>query len=128
MHWDFSPKVRQWVSGFCVGANTGDPGAEPPPDGNDKKNRAQKRKEKIDSILKDKKLPTEGDVTFEAPKKWNPSEPLPRGDQNGFVDKLGREWVKGPSRTAGESFEWDVQLNDGTGRHINVSWTGKITH
>ena len=77
------------------GASTGDPGAEPPPDGNEKKSRAQKRQEKIDSILQDKKLPTEGEVKFEPPKKWNPSEPLPRGDQNGFMDRFGREWVKG---------------------------------
>jgi RHS repeat-associated protein len=103
-------------------------GGAPDPDDDGKRSRGQKRQDKVDSILKDKKLPTEGDVTFEPPKKWNPSEPLPRGDQNGFLDKAGREWVKGPSRTAGESFEWDVQLNDGTGRHINVSWNGKITH
>jgi hypothetical protein len=32
----------------------------------------------------------------------------------------------GPSRTAGQPFEWDVQLPDG--RHLNVSLHGEITH
>lgn len=43
-----------------------------------------------------------------------------------FMDRFGNEWTKGPSRTAGEAFEWDVQLRDGG--HWNVSLEGHITH
>ena len=71
-------------------------------------------------------LPTAGQVPFVPRKNWRPSQPMPRGPQNGFIDRQGREWVKGPSRTSGEAFEWDVQLFDGT--HLNVSLTGTITH
>ena len=39
------------------------------------------------------------------------SEPILRGPNKGFVDKFGNEWVKGPSRTLGQPFEWDVQLS-----------------
>jgi len=56
----------------------------------------------------------------------------------GYVDKFGNVWQKGPSRTAGQHFEWDVQLSDRgrsmlghlsrDGKHLNVSLDGKITH
>ncbi|WP_349826528.1 polymorphic toxin type 17 domain-containing protein [Brenneria populi] len=46
--------------------------------------------------------------------------------------------VKGPSRTQGQAFEWDVQLSERgkaqlgwanrDGKHLNVSLDGKITH
>jgi len=72
----------------------------------------------------------------------NPTElqvkhPLPRGPSHGFLDRFGNEWVRGPSRTKGQAFEWDVQLSR-TGRsklgwatddnHVNVSLDGRITH
>ncbi|NFP90976.1 polymorphic toxin type 17 domain-containing protein [Clostridium sporogenes] len=47
-------------------------------------------------------------------------------------------WTEGPSRTAGQVFEWDVQLSKTSknkpgwasrdGSHLNVSLDGKITH
>jgi hypothetical protein len=63
--------------------------------------------------------------------------PLPKKG-NGYVDRFGNVWQKGPSRTPGEPFEWDVQLSN-TGKsqigeatrdksHTNVSMNGKITH
>ncbi|MFD4715184.1 polymorphic toxin type 17 domain-containing protein [Streptomyces sp. NPDC058430] len=63
---------------------------------------------------------------------------LPRGTRKGYIDRFGNEWIKGPSRTAGQPFEWDVQLSK-TGRaklgwlsrdgsHLNVSLDGEITH
>lgn len=67
-----------------------------------------------------------GKVRYVPPKSWHPSEPLPRGRSHGFMDRFGNEWTKGPSRTAGEPFEWDVQLPDG--KHWNVSMQGHITH
>jgi Novel toxin 17 len=90
------------------------------------------------SRLKAVDLPTTGRVRFVPPKGYNPSRPLQRGPRNGFFDRFGNEWVKGPSRTAGEPFEWDVQLSEAgramfgwasrDGSHLNVSLTGKITH
>ena len=88
--------------------------------------RRPSQQDRIRHTLQAKKLPTEGEVKYEPPRNWHPSEPLPRGDQNGFIDRLGREWTKGPSRTPGEHFEWDVQLRNGN--HLNVSWNGRITH
>ncbi|WP_420388668.1 polymorphic toxin type 17 domain-containing protein [Roseivirga sp.] len=56
----------------------------------------------------------------------------------GYVDKFGNIWKKGPSRTGGEAFEWDVQLsNKGKemigwlsrdGKHVNISLNGVVTH
>ncbi|WP_241837234.1 polymorphic toxin type 17 domain-containing protein [Salinivibrio sp. ML290] len=96
---------------------------------------------KITSVkgrLKKEQLPTKGKIRFVPPKGYNPSNPLPKGPQGGFIDRFGNEWVKGPSRTAGQDFEWDVQLSK-TGRkkigwvtrdgsHANVSLDGRITH
>ena len=67
---------------------------------------------------------------------------LPRGPRNGYIDRLGNEWVKGPSRTQGDPYEWDVQLSaraiatfgsrlkwlSRDGKHLNVSLGGRITH
>ena len=57
---------------------------------------------------------------------------------SGYIDKFDNIWTKGPSRTAGEPFEWDVQLSkrrkemlgwlSRDGSHINVSLKGIITH
>ncbi|MGD3046301.1 hemagglutinin repeat-containing protein, partial [Xanthomonas oryzae] len=83
-------------------------------------------------------LPSEGRIRYVPPKSYDPSSPLPRGPNNGYLDKFGNEWVKGPSRTAGQAFEWDVQLSrqgkaqlgwaTRDGSHLNVSLDGKVTH
>jgi hypothetical protein len=88
--------------------------------------------------LKDAQLPTSGKVRYVPPKGYSPGQPLPRGPQNGFIDRFGNEWTRGPSRTAGQAFEWDVQLgNNATngvkwasrdGKHLNVSLDGEVTH
>ncbi len=88
--------------------------------------------------LKAAQLPTVGRIRFVPPHNYKPSNPFRRGPNNGYYDRFDNEWVKGPSRTHGESFEWDVQLSplgklhlgwiaDGKD-HINVSLKGKITH
>lgn len=69
---------------------------------------------------------TKGKIRYRPPKNWKPTEPLPRGPQNGFMDRFGNEWTRGPSRTKGEPFEWDVQRPDGG--HWNISLKGKATH
>jgi hypothetical protein len=92
------------------------------------------------SILKDAQLPTSGRLRYVPPKNWRASQPLPRGTQNGYIDRFGNEWVRGPSRTQGQAFEWDVQLSN-TGKskigwlsrdpdqaHVNVSLDGEVTH
>lgn len=89
-------------------------------------NKAMTRQWTKKARIKDAKLPTRGKVRYVPPKNWHPSEPLPRGPQNGYMDKFGNEWTRGPSRTAGEPFEWDVQLPDGS--HWNISLKGRVTH
>jgi hypothetical protein len=82
------------------------------------------------------KLPTEGAVVFVPPKGWNVSQPQRTEDKKGFVDADGNEWRKGPSRTPGEPFEWDVVPAGNSalrhlsrdGSHVNVSLTGRVTH
>ena len=88
--------------------------------------------------LKYAKLPTTGKIRFVPRKRYKPNDPLERGPNNGYVDNFDNEWVKGPSRTAGQEFEWDVQLSklgnkqlgwaSRDGKHLNVSLDGKITH
>ncbi|MFF6011244.1 hemagglutinin repeat-containing protein [Rahnella sp. R3(2024)] len=83
-------------------------------------------------------LPNEGKIRYVPPEGYSASQPLPRGPNNGYIDKFGNEWVKGPSRTAGQAFEWDVQLSrtgkaqlgwaTRDGSHLNISLDGKITH
>ena len=76
--------------------------------------------------IKKAKLPTRGKVRYVPPKNWEPTRPLPRGPQGGWMDRFENEWTRGPSRTAGEPFEWDVQRPDGS--HWNVSLGGRVTH
>ncbi len=88
--------------------------------------------------ISDAQLPSQGRIKFIPPRNWDGSTPIPRGPIRGFLDRFGNEWTKGPSRTPGQAFEWDVQLSP-TGRlqigwatrdgsHANVSLDGKITH
>jgi hypothetical protein len=86
-------------------------------------------------------LPSRGRIRYVPPEGYSPRMPLPRARLNGrsgFVDRFGNVWAKGGSRTAGEPFEWDVQLSR-TGRaqigwlsregsHVNVSLNGRVTH
>jgi hypothetical protein len=126
-------------AGATASSNFPDP--EEDPEG-EKKNKEEKEEEELKPSakqrLKEAKLPTEGKIRFVPPEHYNPSAPLVRGPNRGFLDKFGNEWVKGPSRTAGETFEWDVQLSkmgksklgwaSRDGSHVNVSLQGKITH
>jgi hypothetical protein len=92
----------------------------------------------IKGRLKAAQLPISGRIRYVPPKGYRPSMPLPRGTQNGYIDRFGNEWVKGPSRTEGQAFEWDVQLSDSgramigwmsrDGAHVNVSLDGEVTH
>ena len=88
--------------------------------------------------IKHVQLPNQGKIRFVPDSNYSSSNPLPRGPNNGYLDKFGNEWVKGPSRTAGQAFEWDVQLSPKgkaqlgwatrDGSHLNVSLDGRITH
>ncbi len=83
-------------------------------------------------------LPTQGKIRFVPDSNYSPSNPLPRGPNNGYLDKFGNEWVKGPSRTARQAFEWDVQLSPKgktqlgwatiDGSHLNISLDERITY
>lgn len=88
--------------------------------------------------IKTAELPKEGRIRFIPGKNYHPSNPLVRGPNNGYLDNFGNEWTKGPSRTPGQAFEWDIQLSHSgrkqlgwasrDGRHVNVSLDGKLTH
>ncbi|MFE2177990.1 ricin-type beta-trefoil lectin domain protein [Kitasatospora sp. NPDC059462] len=89
------------------------------------------------AVIKAHGLPTRGKIRYVPPSHWRPNQPLPTGRVNGrsgILDKHGNAWVKGPSRTAGEKWEWDVQLKNhrkyfGTKvNHLNVSLKGRLTH
>lgn len=92
----------------------------------------------VNRIVKAAMLPTSGRIRYVPPTNWHSSEPLPRGPGGGYTDRFGNEWRRGPSRTPGEPFEWDVQLGRNAtpgmrqlspdGRHVNVSLKGKVTH
>lgn len=92
----------------------------------------------IKSRLNANSLPTSGRIRFVPERGYDPNVPLARGPNKGFLDRFGNEWLKGPSRTQGQAFEWDVQLSR-TGRnqlgwasrdgsHLNVSLDGHVTH
>jgi hypothetical protein len=92
--------------------------------------------------LKTAGLPTKGKVRYVPPEGYDPTVRLPKkGKTCGYLDRHGNEWVKGPSRILGESFEWDVRLSsmgyshykdfahiNGSCYYINVSPKGHITH
>ncbi|MFC1894873.1 polymorphic toxin type 17 domain-containing protein [Candidatus Dependentiae bacterium] len=97
----------------------------------------------VKNLIKSKRLPTQGRIRYVPPKGFKPNEKLPVskiGGRPAYVDRFNNLWVKGPSRTKGEPFEWDVQLSsqgkaqlgwlskDGDCGHINVSLKGEITH
>ncbi|WAP55923.1 polymorphic toxin type 17 domain-containing protein [Streptomyces sp. S465] len=92
----------------------------------------------VKGLLKDAQLPFSGRIRFVPPENTSVNAGLLRGPRKGYIDRFGNEWIKGPSRTAGQPFEWDVQLSK-TGRaklgwlsrdgsHLNVSLDGEITH
>jgi filamentous hemagglutinin len=91
-----------------------------------KKRKAKRPAPTVEEVLKKHLLPSSGPERFVPPKNWHPSQPLHRGAQKGFMDDKGREYKKGPPRTPGQHFEWDVQLPGGG--HLNVDWDGNITH
>ena len=85
---------------------------------------------------KDALLPTSGKIRYIPPQ--NAGQSLPRTSTGGYIDRFGNIWNRGPSRTIGEPFEWDVQLSrigrnmlgwlSRDGKHLNVSLKGIITH
>ena len=87
-------------------------------------------------IIKQAKLPTKGKIRYIPPENYG--KQLPRTSNGGYIDRFDNVWQKGPSRTMGEAFEWDVQLSprgkamlgwlSPDGRHLNVSLKGRITH
>ena len=110
-------------------------------DPNDPKDKDIERDPSIKSLIKAKRLPSDGKIRYVPPKNFNPKKGLPYekvGNDKAFLDKFGNKWLKGPSRTINEPFEWDVRLsNQGkeqlgwaskSGNHINVSLKGRITH
>jgi hypothetical protein len=77
-------------------------------------------------VLRQHNLPTGGDFPFIPPKYWRPHQPLRKNSKGAYIDSKARRWRKGPTRTKGEGWEWDVQLPNGD--HLNIDWGGNITH
>lgn len=101
----------------------------------------------INSRVHQAGLPDTGLVRFIPPAHYTSEmakhSPLPKGPNGGYIDRVGNEWVKGPSRTLGEHFEWDVRLSTkgyaqckwhdkvkagSNGPFVNVSQGGRISH
>src|SRR5437016_1357955 len=80
----------------------------------------------VEEVLRRLNLPTGGEFPFIPPRRWHPTEPLHGPSTGGYYDRQGRLWQKGRSVTAGQYFEWDVQLPEGG--HVNVDWSGRVTH
>ena len=91
----------------------------------------------IKSVLKNADLPVSDKIRYIPPESWSSGQPLPR-IKGGYIDKFGNIWTKGPSRTVGQPFEWDVQLSrigknkmgwlSRDGSHLNISLEGEVTH
>ncbi|MFC3198168.1 polymorphic toxin type 17 domain-containing protein [Parapedobacter deserti] len=89
------------------------------------------------SLLRNARLPSRGKIRFVLRSSDAQAGKL-LVKEGGYVDKFGNIWKKGPSRTAGQAFEWDVQLSktgksqlghlSRDGKHLNVSLDGRITH
>ena len=76
---------------------------------------------------------------------YHPSQPLPRGDGGGYLDRFGNEWIAGPAHgiaaANGDVQEWDVRLSK-TGvaiwsegakvvngvSYVNVTKVGHLSH
>ena len=63
-----------------------------------------------------------GPFRFRPPGNYNPSNPLPKGRNGGYLDRGGNEWVPGPYHgdpKLGYSQEWDVWLTKEGENHWN---------
>jgi|GEM_PF-6147976 len=90
-------------------------------------------------LLKAAGLPTKGKIRFVL-KMSDVSSGRLLKKGGGYMDRFGNIWKKGPSRTKGEAFEWDIQLSkkgkasighlstDSKKAHVNVSQEGIVTH
>lgn len=87
--------------------------------------------------LRKAKLPTNGRFHFQPDPHWDPRDPIEWDKEGlGYVDAFDNVWRKGPSRTPGQPFEWDVQLHPSStwrrfskdGKHLNVTLDGRLSH
>ncbi|MDP9386565.1 MAG: polymorphic toxin type 17 domain-containing protein, partial [Actinomycetota bacterium] len=97
------------------------------------------RKPTKEEVLTELRLPHGKGVpfAFEPDPKWRPEQRLKWDpEQRGYVDAKRDVWRKGPSRTPGDPFEWDVQLRKTSrwqrhskdGKHVNINLSGRISH
>ena len=82
--------------------------------------------QKRDEVIRSKGLPTSGPNRYIPPRPWTSSQPLPRGENQGYADIEGSEWVMPKGKRVGAERHWDVQLRDG--KHKNVTKEGRIHH
>lgn len=105
-----------------------------------RKHFAPRERSGVKGMIKEAGLPTKGKIRFVPRPQTSVKSGLAKGRRGGYIDKFGNEWTKGPSRTKGEPYEWDVQLSpqgrnmlghlspDNPPSHLNVSLGGRITH
>jgi hypothetical protein len=68
----------------------------------------QDEEELKSQVLRDHNLPTGGGFPFVPPKHWRPNQPLRKNSKGEYIDSKAQRWRKGPSRTEGQGWEWDV--------------------
>ncbi len=87
--------------------------------------------------LKKAMLPRRGKFRFIPNKEWDPRDRIKWDNvKKGYVDAGNNVWTTGPSRTPGQPFESDVQLDPRSdwvkfskdGKHLNVTLDGRISH
>ncbi|MGW5449726.1 polymorphic toxin type 17 domain-containing protein [Streptomyces asiaticus] len=70
--------------------------------------------------LKDAQLPFSGRIRFVPPENTSVNAGLLRGPRKGYIDRFGNEWIKGPSRTAGQRGRKPLERLAGWGDHSQV--------
>jgi RHS repeat-associated protein len=123
----FPPHIGNNSQADTQGTPPGGPNLDP----DDREKPGSKR------LVKDAQLPTRGKIRFVPRAADVKNGRITRMDR-GYVDKYGNIWKRGPSRTRGQPFEWDVTLSNRgksqlghlsrDGKHLNVSLDGRITH
>lgn len=68
-----------------------------------------------------KHLPYAGDYPFKPPSNWKQNQNPQKGNQNGFLDADGNEWVWDKLHDN----HWDVQQN-GSSKYKNISCEGEV--
>jgi filamentous hemagglutinin family protein len=91
----------------------------------------------IKGLIKRVGLPITGKIRFIPKDGWSLSNGLVKGNNGGYLDKFGNEWIRPKGQIINKP-HWDVQLSDigkkmlgnfsKSGSHLNVTKDGRISH